>query len=91
MEKSGGLQSYLQTHPDNKSDDNSMDQAFQTQQVASQTCIFMYQAPARPSPSCLPAAYSNTGFDTNSCHLVRFTSEGKSDVHCKKGKEEERA
>lgn len=37
-----------------------------------------------------PRAYSNTGFDTNSCHLLQFTSKRKKDVHYKKGKEERR-
>lgn len=37
----------------------------------------MYQVPVLSLPSCFPGAYSNTGFDTNSCHLVQFTSKGK--------------
>lgn len=38
---------------------------------------FMCQALALSLPSRLSRAYSNTGFDTNSCHLVQFTGKGR--------------
>lgn len=66
------MQSYFQTDPDEK-------EAFQTRQVISETCIFIYPAPTLFAKLSTPHAYSNTrfGFDTNSCHLVQFTSKGR--------------
>jgi len=67
----------LQSHLDNKYDDNPLADASQTQQVISETYTFICQAPAISLLSRLSGAYSNTGFDTNSCHLVQFTGKGR--------------
>lgn len=44
-----------------------------------QKLAYLYILLPHSLPSCLPHAYSNTrfGFDTNSCHLVQFTSKGR--------------
>lgn len=88
LKGTGCLLSPLQTHPVNKWDvkpwirHSKHSERFQK---LAYLCIRL------PFCSCLPCAHSNTGFDTNSCHLVQFTSEGKNDVHYKEGKEEGRA
>lgn len=37
----------------------------------------MFCDPTRSLPGCLSGAHPNTGFDTNSCHLVQFASKGR--------------
>lgn len=61
----------------NNYDDNPLAHASKTQQVISETYTFMCWAVAISLASCLCGAYSNTGFDTNSCHLVQFTGKGR--------------